>query len=333
MAAVNTETIPSLCDGLQGTLHLNHPLGAKTWMRVGGKADALFRPADYHSLREICRRAGENGIPLRTLGGGANLLVADEGVDGIVIDMNDAAFRGFQEISLSEDINAPLSLDPETGESVFINVSAGTDLAKLVMDTAAAGLAGLEMLTGVPGTLGGACRMNAGGKYGEIGNIVREITLIDMTGREHTYTRNQVRFSYRSSDLPSGVIISAVLGLRRDSPEEIHGRIKQIMAEKKQTQPLADRSAGCVFKNPLVDGVRVSAGKLIDLAGFKGTELGGASVSGRHANFIIPGPGCSAADIIMLINIIRAEVQRLHNVVLETELVIWKRNTAAGSEI
>jgi UDP-N-acetylmuramate dehydrogenase len=306
----NAATQPdTLFSGLAGAWSAREPLGPRTWMNVGGAADLFFAPADVQSLQALLQRAHEQDLPVRVIGGGANLLVDDDGVDGVVISLEHDSFRA-----------ARLDRYPAAA-----GVAAGADLPKLVMETARQGLTGLHVLAGVPGTVGGAVRMNAGGKYGEIGEVVEAVDLLRFDGSALRLTRGDLEFGYRRTSIPSGIIAQVELKLGHDDPGVTHERVKEIMAEKKRNQPLADKSAGCVFKNPLVGGERVSAGKLIDRAGLKGTRVGGASVSERHANFFVTEPGCAARDIIELIERVQRTVVDTHDVRLETELVIWRR--------
>ncbi|MFG0251270.1 MAG: UDP-N-acetylmuramate dehydrogenase [Phycisphaerales bacterium JB038] len=306
-AAVHSD---SLFSGLAGVLMLDEPLAPRTWIGVGGQADRFFQPADLEALRSLLQRGAELGLHVRVLGGGANLLVADEGVGGVVVSLESEAFR-------------QTDIDVESGRA---RIAAGADLPRLVLHTAQQGLTGLDALAGVPGTIGGAARMNAGGKYGEIGAAITAVDFLHPDGSPQRFTRRDLQFDYRSTNLPNGVITHVEFEFGHDGPNEVHDRVKQIMAEKKRQQPLAEKSAGCVFKNPLVEGERVSAGMLIDQAGLKGAAVGRASVSERHANFLVTQPGCAASDILTLIARIRERVAEAHDVMLETELVIWRRD-------
>jgi len=279
----------------------------ETWFGVGGAADHLVAPTDTDDLRAALQRHDPASGPVRVLGDGANLLVADEGVDGLVIDT-----RNLDAIEWTDD---------------GVTASAGASLQKLVAEACRRGLAGLEGLGGVPASLGGAVRMNAGGAFGEIGPAVASLRALDHEGNERTLDARDLTFAYRSSNLDGLIVVEATLRLSPEDPEALRSRLKDVMAHKKDAQPLAANSAGCVFKNPLVKGQRVSAGRLIDKAGLKGERIGGASVSERHGNFIVVEKGASASDVLALISRVRARVYEESGTELEQELVVWRRGT------
>ncbi len=291
------------------------PLAAQTWFGIGGRADVLVHPQDEASLVTLLRRCHQGGIPVRVLGSGANLLVSDEGVDGVVVKLD---ARIFGEVKA----NAEGSLDA-------LRAGAGADLAKLVNDCARRGLEGLSPMAGVPASVGGAVRMNAGGRFGSIGDAVHAVALLHPTGDLRVYPASEIRFGYRETSLPSGVILWASFRLREEDPLAVRERVKEIFAHKKATQPLAEHSAGCVFRNPGgASGERQSAGRLIDLAGLKGRAVGGARVSERHGNFITVAPGTRTAEVEALIAEIRRRVLETSGIELHTEIVIWRRGEA-----
>jgi UDP-N-acetylmuramate dehydrogenase len=220
------------------------------------------------------------------------------------------------------------------GEPGIVRAMAGANLPRLILEACRRGRSGLEGLGGIPATVGGAARMNAGGTFGEIGNAVRAVHAIDRAGCEVTFTREQAGFGYRRSNLGDVVIVSVDLDLGEDDPKKLRDRLKEVMEYKKRSQPMAERSAGCVFKNPTLAadlpaigaaGQRVSAGMLIDRAGCKGLGIGGASVSTRHANFVVTSDDASAHDVIELIDEVKRRVLDAHGVELEPEVVIWRR--------
>lgn len=287
-----------------------------TWFGIGGGADRLARPTGLDQLRE-CLRIDPN---MRVLGDGANLLVGDEGVAELVVVLSDPAFRSW-------------SIDAQTGH---VEVMAGANLPKLILECARHGLAGIEGLGGIPATIGGSLVMNAGGSFGQIADVVSRIHALDRRGRDIVLDRDQVPFAYRSSGLNGLILVSADLRLQPGDPKPIRDRLKEVMAYKSQSQPMADKSAGCVFKNPtltadLADiggaGQRVSAGMLIDRAGCKGLGVGGAQVSDRHANFVVTAPHARANDVIELMSQVRRRVLDRFGVELEPEVVIWSRSS------
>jgi len=181
------------------------------------------------------------------------------------------------------------------------------------------GVSGLECLTGIPGTVGGAIRMNAGGAFGDIGNVIESVTLMDVDGVPFTRMRGELAFGYRSTNIAAKVILDAELRAAEDDPHRILNQVKQIWIYKKNTQPLGHGNAGCVFKNPR----GVSAGALIDKAGLKGKTIGGAKVSQKHANFIVADTNARASDVLKLINEIREAVYKRNEIYLELELEVW----------
>lgn len=303
----------SLFADLDVEVELDAPLGVHTWYAIGGKADALVRPRSEDALATLLRRCARNGVRVRTLGAGANLLVDDDGVDGVVIKLDAPCF---QELRLNAE-----------GAPGRAHVGGGRDLGKTIHETVRASLAGLEPLIGIPATVGGAVRMNAGGKYGAIGDVVESVGLVTPSGERRTYSKDAIGFSYRHTDLPAGTVTWAVLRLKPADTAALRVRLREISAYKASVQPLGDLSAGCMWKNPVIEatGQRVSAGKLIDEAGLKGTSVGGATVSMQHGNFITVRPGARAADVMELAERVGQEVLARTGVRLEREVVFWKR--------
>jgi UDP-N-acetylmuramate dehydrogenase len=284
-----------------------------TWYGIGGRADLLIRPRRIEALATLVKRCHRSGVPLHVFGRGANLLIADEGVGGIVVRLDQPAF-------LRTRYRA-------SGEGHLLVAGAGADLAKTLMDAARRGLEGLSHLAGIPATIGGAVRMNAGGAHGCIGDAVESVTCLTRSGQRVIYPADELKFSYRESNILDPIILAASLRMRPDDPIALRRRVKEIYQYKKSTQPLAEHSAGCVFKNPIdpVSEQRLSAGKLIDQAGLKGLRKGGAEVSTRHANFILAEPGATAGDVIQLMSEVRRRVFEHCGIELENELVIWRR--------
>lgn len=289
-----------------------------TWFGVGGGADRLARPETIDDLRR-CLELDRN---LRILGDGANLLVCDAGVPELVITM---AGRGGGGDFARVDIN------DTTGH---IYAGAGANLPKLITETVRRGLGGLEGLGGIPASIGGAVVMNAGGTFAQFCDVVMKVHALDRDGVPITFTRNTVNFGYRHSGLPPLIVTGVELKLKKDDPAKLRTKLREVMDFKKKSQPLAENSAGCVFKNPTLKqaiphigpaGARVSAGMLIDKAGCKGMTVGGATVSDRHANFFTASRACTATDIITLIDNVRDKVLQTFGVPLETEVVIWRR--------
>jgi UDP-N-acetylmuramate dehydrogenase len=316
--AVTTSSRPSsLFADLDVDVRTDVPLGAMTWYGIGGPADFLVRPRSLEALAALVKRARRESIPVRVLGSGANLLVADEGVDGIVLRLDAPCFTEMR-------YNA-------SGEIEAMRVGAGADMAKTLNDTVRRGLAGLAPMAGIPASVGGAIRMNAGGAFGAIGDAVHSVGCLSDNGEVRVYPASEILFGYRETNLRDPIVLWAAFRLEETDPVALRDRVKEIFAYKKSTQPLADHSAGCMFKNPTdtrpnASGERVSAGKLIDLAGLKGSSVGGAYVSPQHGNFIAVRPGARAADIVELVRQITAKVRDVHGLELRTEVVYWSRS-------
>ncbi len=285
----------------ENIVRLNEPMAPKTWFRLGGPARYFVEPRSRDELSAVVKRLTENNIPMYLLGGGANLLVRDQGVEGAVISLSHGAF-------------SRVVIDDR-----MVRVGAGKDVLKLVLELAKTGLAGLECQAGIPGTVGGEIRMNAGGTFGDIGSTVAEVTVMDSVGQIFTRRRDDLVFSYRRSNINAKIILDALFELTPENPDRLTQRVKEIWMYKRNTQPLKDNSAGCIFRNP--DGM--SAGKLIDEAGLKGSVVGGAEISLHHANFIIARHGASSADVLALMELARKAVRDKTGIELESEVVIW----------
>ncbi len=287
--------------GLEAIVKTDEPLSEHTWLGIGGPAMYFVEPRTMDELATVVKHCRENEVPIYVLGGGANLLVDDAGVKGAVVHL---CLGEFKEITLIEG---------------GVRAGAGSDMGKLVLRCVREGFSGLEGLTGIPGSVGGCVRMNAGGAFGDIGNAVENVTVMNDDGEVFTRSRDDLAFAYRSTNITAKFIVGAEFKLAEDDPHRILKQVKQIWIYKKNTQPLATRSAGCIFKNPR----GLSAGALIDKAGLKGKRVGGAFVSQKHANFIIADAGAKASDFLKLINIIRETVYKKFEVYLELEIEVW----------
>ena len=291
-------------------------IGRETWFGIGGRADLLLRPRSTSSLVALAQRCRRDGIPLRVLGSGANLLVDDEGVDGVVVRLDHPSFTAV-------DFNAE-------GRVERMRVHGGASMERLVQECARRGLRGVEQMSGIPASLGGAVRMNAGGRFGAIGDSIDAVALIGPDGALRVHPSEELRFGYRETNLPPGIVAWASLRVEPDDPVECRKRVKEIFAYKKSTQPMSAASAGCMFRNPLrADGTRESAGLLIDRAGLKGLRVGGAFVSLEHGNFIAVDPGTRTDDVRGLVEEVRRRVLAHAGIALETEVVFWRRGEDA----
>jgi UDP-N-acetylmuramate dehydrogenase len=289
-------------DDFQGIVTADEPMAPHIWFRLGGPAAFLARPRTLDQLLGLIRRCREEQIPFKLLAGGSNILVRDEGTKALVIHLESPAFS---DVTIRER---------------RVVAGAAVPLTALISQTARVGLAGLEVLTGIPGTVGGALRGNSGGRQGAIGPFVRSATVIDAADEVQVRERDDLSFAYRESSLDEPVILSAEFELEQEDPEAVVRRMRRIWIIKKENQPYGHQSSGCIFKNPTPD---LSAGTLIDQAGLKGTRVGGAEVSDRHANFIVAEPGASATDVLQLIDQIRQRVWQQFGYELELQLQIW----------
>lgn len=292
-------------------LNLKHaadaPLGALTWYRTGGRAAILASPSNAAQLSELTARCREQHVPIVILGAGANLLVSDQGVDAVVVRLDDPNFK---QIAVNE-------------KEGVITAGAGVDLFKLVPASARAGLDGLVHVAGIPATLGGAVRMNAGGAFGDIGESVKRVQVMSDAGQVYYRDRDDLEFNYRSTNIRAPFILEVEFDLIPDDPEALMKRYKEVYLYKKNSQPMGDKSAGCCFKNPPAE-VGATAGQLIDRSGLKGFSIGGASVSEVHANFVVAEPGkTTSADLLAVIEHIQQTVSQRHGVDLEREVVVW----------
>src|SRR3954453_3986825 len=288
-------------EGLDEAVEENVPLKPYTWYKIGGPARYFVRPRSVDELQLAAKRCVENDIPIYVLGLGANLLVGDQGVNGAVFRFDADHWR---RVTYNKTVCA---------------AGAGVDMQKLVLRTCPQGLAGLECLAGFPGTIGGGVRMNAGGKFGDIGAVITKVQVMSEDGTLFERTKDDLVFEYRSTNIAARFILGATMELDEENPDEIMKRTREIWMYKRNTQPLNTKNCGCMFKNPR----GLSAGALIDQAGLKGMRVGGAEVSEKHANFIIAHPGCLANDVLKLVKIIREKVYDKNEIHLETEVQMW----------
>lgn len=291
----------NIFSGLEHIVKEKCLLAPYTWYGLGGPADYLVTPQNREQIAEVLRRCRENQLPVRVLGFGSNLLVGDEGVRGVVIRLENPVFCDFK------------------FEGTTLRAGAGANLNKLVLESVRKGLAGLEALTGIPGSVGGAVRMNAGGRFGDLGSVVQSVTVMNMDGQIFEKAKPELVFDYRSTNITAKLILEAAIELTESDPESLLQVVKEVWIYKKNTQPLDTHNAGCIFKNPR----GLSAGALIDRAGLKGTQIGGAVVSEKHANFIIAEKGCRSSDVRQLIDLVRTRVREKFDVQLELEIEIW----------
>ena len=280
-----------------GAMMKNH-----TSLAIGGPADILVSPADPMSVKNVALVSRGKNIPVMALGGGTNLLVSDSGIEGIVI-----SFKSFRMIHVVR----------EEGNDVELFVEAGVPLQMLVNFCKEKGYAGLEGLTGIPGTFGGAICGNAGSYGYEIKNVVRSVVIMYPDGRLDRREAADLGFGYRTSGIrPEDIVLNANIKLNKDAMDAVAGRMQRYLAEKMKSQPISARSAGCVFKNPGAG----PAGKLIEESGCKGMKVGGIEVSSVHANFFVNSGNGTASDYMGLMRKVSLIVEKKKGVVLEPEI-------------
>lgn len=270
-----------------------------TSLRVGGPADAMLRPASRAELRDALALCRYHDASVYIVGAGFNTLVPDAGLRGVVLRLH-----GLRELTRGAD-------DRLTAE-------AGATHSRVTRFCAEEGLAGLEFAVGIPGTVGGWLAMNAGIGTREMKDVVERIEIMDVaTGESQELSAEQLCFRYRALELPEqSVLLKARFHCQQDAREDIRERMRQLLAQRRDTQPVDQLSCGSVFKNPPGD----HAGRLIDAAGLKGAAEGGAEISRVHANFIVNRSSATTADILRLIERAQAEVRRQFGIELEREV-------------
>jgi UDP-N-acetylmuramate dehydrogenase len=287
--------------GFEKIVRRGEPLAMYTWFQLGGPAEYFAEPGDVDQLLALLKRCHQGEVPVHVLGRGSNLLVRDEGVPGLVVQLTAPAF---------------CEVEVQGGT---ITAGGGAKLGRVVTTAVHAGLAGLEVLVAIPGTLGGALHGNAGTHGGDVGQWTSRATVITHTGEVVQRQREDMVFGHRQSSLDELVILEGKLELEEDDPHELSKRMQKQWIVRKASQPMGHQCAGCVFKNPRGS----SAGELIESAGMKGTRIGGAVVSDRHANFIIAEPECTSNDVLRLIDLVRDQVHERVGIELQLELEIW----------
>ena len=286
------------------TILENISLAEFTTLAVGGPARWFIETDCGEGALAAFRFARVQGVPYFVLGGGSNLLVSDDGFPGVVVRMagKELGIRPLERFGMT-----------------IVEADAGVEWDAVVRAAVANNAAGIECLAGIPGTMGGGIRMNAGGKFGDIGSIVHSVQVMDGHGNLYIRQKDDLVFEYRTTNISAPFILGATLDMEPEEPERILRKTKEIWMYKRNTQPLNTKNCGCIFKNPR----GLSAGALIDQAGLKGMRVGGAEVSDKHANFVIAHSGCKADDVMKLIKLIREKVWEKNEIHLESEVKIW----------
>ncbi|MBL8801215.1 MAG: FAD-binding protein [Planctomycetes bacterium] len=308
----------------------NADLGARTTMRVGGRAEWLLEPATPDEFVLAVNAARERGCEPRILGGGANLIVDDGLLPGVVIatDRIKRVFRpsGPQAAVEFEPAHDQANIAPaDPAADPRLIAWCGASMPGLMQTATALGLTGLECLAGVPGHLGGGVVMNAGGRYGELWDVIELVRVLERDGTLRDIARSEHQPRYRNGGLGERIVLGAVLRLKHEGTAAVRERAKEYLLEKRRVQPVTEWSAGCVFKNPDKErAAGASAGMLIDRLGLKGRTRGDAIVSTLHGNFIVNRGKATAADVLGLMEELRSEVAERSGIVLESEWRIWR---------
>lgn len=279
---------------------MNESLIKHTTFGVGGNASIFAYPNNKSDLKKLLKYSYKNKIKTFFIGSGSNLLVSDNGFNGLVICLQ----KTFKEFILNKNLEA--------------SIGSGVMLGNVVRVLSKEAIKGLESLIGVPGTLGGALVMNAGAYGREISNYLVNITVLNLSGEEKIYKKEDLKFSYRYSSIPNEeIIVEAKFKFEKGNISNIKNRKKEVSKKRKENQPLKFRSAGSIFKNPSFD---VAAGYLIDQTNLKGTRVGDAEISTKHANFIVNHGKASSSDILELIKIAKSKVREKFNINLDLEI-------------
>ena len=295
------QELPALLPNI--TFAVSEPMSKHTSFRIGGPAALMAFPKSASQIAELITAAKELDCPWRILGAGTNVLAPDEGICGLVICLKDGLGN------------------MEQMDATHIRVEAGVTMTRAAVFAAGKGLGGMEFAHGIPGTVGGGVYMNAGAYGGEICQILESADVLTPDGEFHTYTAEEMDFSYRHSRLEEdgGIVISAVFALTPKSETEIRGEMQELMRRRSASQPLDLPSAGSAFKRP-VGGY---AAALIDQAGLKGFRVGKAAVSEKHAGFVVNLGGATAEDVRMLLDQVSDKVLKNSGIRLEPEMRIW----------
>jgi len=281
-------------------IHRDEPLARHTTLRVGGPADVYVEPASEEDLANVVKFCGGRDVPFFVIGRGSNLLVRDGGFRGVVICLSNPNFGKIEAVSER------------------LHCGAGAKLKNVAIEARRHNLSGLEFLEGIPGSVGGALRMNAGAMGGATFDGVESVRLMDSGGNVRELPPNELSVAYRGcATLKNHIALGAIFKGRKDSPESIAQRMSAFSQKRWASQPVAP-SAGCMFKNP----PSIPAGQLIDELGLKGARVGGAVVSQEHGNFIVNDGSATARDVLELIALLQAKAKAARGIELETEVEV-----------
>ena len=280
-------------------VRINEPMKNHTTFKIGGPAQYYVTPESVTQIQEVVSLCRDMNIPLHVIGNGSNILVGDDGVDGVVL----ALFNTFSDYEIKDNV---------------ITAQAGMSLIKLAVIALREGLTGLEFASGIPGSVGGAVYMNAGAYDGQMKDVVTSVTVLDEAGNIRILGRDELDMGYRTSTVAKHnmIVLQVLIELKAGNKEQIKDRMNQLSELRKQKQPLEYPSAGSTFKRP--EGY--FAGKLIADAGLKGYSIGGAAVSEKHAGFVVNMGGATAKDVVELTDYIKKRIMEQFGVTLELEI-------------
>lgn len=287
--------------GLEHIVRSEEPLAPYVWLRLGGPAEFFAEPTSTEELIQLVRSARDQNVPVRTLGGGSNVLVREGGVPGLVIHLTGTAFA---------------SVTPQPDG---LKLGGGTRLSEAVAASLREGFVGLEQLVGIPGTVGGAVRGNAGVQSASIGAFVSSVTALTDNAELRTYQRSDLHFSYRGSNVDDVAILDVTLELQKGDIDAATKRMQKLWIERKSRQPESMERAAYVFKDP----GGLTAAEALEQAGLKGAGVGEASFSNRQPNFIVVGDKATSEHVLRLIDLAKAQVFDRLGIDLETQLAIW----------
>lgn len=301
-ASTRIASLPQGCfDDLGVAVSTDEPLASHTWLGIGGPAKFFCEPVDVGALSKVVGRCHELGVPLRVIGGGSNVLVASAGFDGMVVRLTGPEFC---EIRV---------------ERPAIIAGAGAKLVHVVTAAVQAGLAGLETLVGIPGTVGGGLVGNAGGRAGDISQRVREVRVLNYQGNLEVRSGSDLSFESRWSNLDDTIILSCRLELEEEPAETLTKRMQKQWIMERADQPSGVRTVAMMFKDPPGS----TADSLISQAGGKECSVGGAAVASSHANFVVTKPQCSSDDVRSLLEKVRGRVRDRLGVDLKPQIEVW----------
>lgn len=291
----------SFIQGFEHFLQPDQPLAPLMWLRLGGPAQFLAEPTTQEELAALVARARDEGLPIRLLGGGSNVLAPSEGVPGVVVRLTAPEFCGIQI------------------QGNRISVGGGAKLGHVISAAAREGLAGLEQLVGIPGTIGGALHGNAGTHGGDIGQFTDRATVLTRSGELIARERADMHFAHRHSSLDELVILNAEFELEPEDPQQIARRMQTLWIVKRAEQPSGSEPTGRIFKYPRGG----NAADVIEQAGLKGTRVGGVEISSRNSNFFVVHEEGTSDDVLRLMNLVERQVADRLGVRLEHEIDIW----------